>query len=345
MNITRAAIKLAVFLTATATITAFLFIVVGNLRWGPTTHYSAEFASASGTRTGDDVKVAGVVVGKVTDVRVEANAGGAHKLGAVIDFDVNNDTQVTQATTATIKYKNLIGDRYLQLDTDSSVDAPARTPGTMLPLSQTKPALDMDALVNGFKPLLQGVDPDQANKLTASLISVLNGRTQDLGVLVSQVGELGQAIADRDAAVGSTVTDLNVVLDTVATRSVAFGQLITQLQSLFTGLADDRVLVRDGLTHIEAASAQLSDLLQRTRPDLTADIAHLRGLAANLNNDTSTLNLVLSKLPAAYQLMGRASGYGSFVNFFVCGLAIRYPTIDGGHADTPMFTVPARRCH
>ncbi|WP_461665755.1 MCE family protein [Gordonia sputi] len=346
MNITGPAIKLAIFLVVTAVITAALFVVVGDLRFGPTTHYRALFTTASGAKSGDDVKVAGVVVGKVSDVSiVESTAGNGHSLGAAIEFDVNSDVPVSTATTAAIKYKNLIGDRFIQLDTPASSTAPARPVGSTIPVTQTRPALDMDALVNGFKPLLEGVDPDQTNRLSTAIVSVLNGRTDDIGDLVSQVGELGQTIADRDATVGSVVTDLNTVLDTVAIRSERFGNLIDQLQRLISGLSDDRRTITDGLAGIDAASGQLDDLLSRTRPDLTADIEHLRGLAANLNRNTSTVNLLLSRLPEAYRLIGRASSYGSFVNFFVCGLAIRYPTVDGGHQDTPMFTAPAQRCH
>jgi phospholipid/cholesterol/gamma-HCH transport system substrate-binding protein len=324
MNVTGPAIKLGVFLTVTALITAALFVVVGDLRFTPTTSYRAQFTSASGLRTGDDVKVAGVVVGKVTDVRVVHTDGPGDGLGAEVSMDVDSAVAVTMATNANVKYKNLIGDRYVELMTPVAETAGARPADSVIPLSKTRPALDMDALVNGFKPLLVGVDPDQTNRLSAALVSVLNGRTDDIGELVTQIGRLGRTVADRDATIGAMVTDLNTVLGTVDDRRAAFGSVIVQMQRLVSGLAEDRTTL--------------------VRPDLTADITHLRGLAANLNRNTSTINMLLAKLPEAYRLLGRSSGYGSFVNFFVCGLAIRYPTLDGGHQDTPMIQVPAQRC-
>ncbi|GEE01673.1 mammalian cell entry protein [Gordonia spumicola] len=344
MNVTGPAIKLGVFLAVTALITAALFVVVGDLRFTPTTSYRAQFTSASGLRTGDDVKVAGVVVGKVTDVRVVRTDGPGDDLGAEVSMDVDSEVVVTMATNANVKYKNLIGDRYVELMTPVAETADARPADSVIPLSKTRPALDMDALVNGFKPLLVGVDPDQTNRLSAALVSVLNGRTDDIGELVTQVGQLGRTVADRDATIGAMVTDLNTVLGTVDDRRAAFGSMIVQMQRLVSGLAEDRTTLVDGLSDIESATTQLDGLLSEVRPDLTADITHLRGLAANLNRNTSTINMLLAKLPEAYRLLGRSSGYGSFVNFFVCGLAIRYPTLDGGHQDTPMIQVPAQRC-
>ncbi|ASR05002.1 MULTISPECIES: MCE family protein [Gordonia] len=345
MTITGPAIKLGIFLAVSSLITSALFVIVGDLRFGPTTVFRAQFMSASGLRTGDDVKVAGVVVGKVTDVDiVDSGAAAQTGLGAEVRMDVDSHIPVTTTTNAYIRYKNLIGDRYLELKTDPGDVGRRRSADSVIPVSQTKPALDMDALVNGFKPLLTGVNPEQTNKLSAALVSVLNGRTADISDLITQMGELGETIADRDATIGSVVTDLNTVLVTVADRREAFGSVVVQLQELVSELAGDRRLIADGLTNIAGATTELDELLSRARPDLTSDIEHLRGLAQNLNSNTSTINMLLAKMPEAYRLLGRSSGYGSFVNFFVCGLAIRYPTLDGGHADTPMVQVPARRC-
>lgn len=116
MSITGPAVKLGIFLTVTSLITAALFFVVGDLRFGPTRSFTAAFSSASGSQPGDDVKVSGVVVGKVTAVRIVDHRTETGHLGAEIDIDVDTAVPVTTATTAAIKYKNLIGDRYINSD-------------------------------------------------------------------------------------------------------------------------------------------------------------------------------------------------------------------------------------
>ncbi|MFZ2175675.1 MAG: mammalian cell entry protein, partial [Rhodococcus sp. (in: high G+C Gram-positive bacteria)] len=84
------------------------------------------------------------------------------------------------------------------------------------------------------------------------------------------------------------------------------------------------------------------EVLTENRPAIAQDVSALGDLAGQLNGKTDTLNLILTKLPENYRLTGRAAGYGNFVNFFVCGLAIKYAQGPGGV--TPMFTAPAERC-
>lgn len=335
MSVRASAIKLTIFVAVTSVITAALFVVVGDLRFGPTRTYTALFASASGVTVGDDVKVAGVPVGTVDDVQF-------HQDGVEVTLSVSDDIDVRESATAAIKYKNLIGDRYIELTTTVD-DSPLRSEDNAIPLEQTTPALDVDALVNGFRPLLQGLDPEQTNRLSASIVEVLNGRQQDIGALVTQIGDLGAAVGERDAVIGQVVDDLNTVLGSVDQRDRQFDEMITRLQSVVSGLNSDRDTLTRSLAQIDEASTRTADLLAENRSAITQDVTGLKELSANLNADSETLTLLLGKLPETYRLIGRASGYGSFVNFFVCGLAIRYPT-PGGHQDTPMFTSPAERC-
>lgn len=337
MSVRAAAIKLTIFLAVTSLITAGLFVVVGDLRFGPSKTYTALFSTASGVTTGDDVKVAGVPVGTVESVEF-----ADHSDSVAVTFSMNDDIDVRESATAAIKYKNLIGDRYVEVAT--TVDNSAlRSESDPIPLEQTTPALDVDALVNGFKPLLQGLNPEQTNQLSASIVEVLNGRQQDLGTLITQIGDLGSAVGERDAVIGQVVDDLNTVLGSIDDRDQQFDEMIVRLQSVVSGLSADRDTLTRSLQQIDDASTQTADLLAENRPSIAQDVTGLSGLTSNLNADSDTLSLLLNKLPETYRLIGRASGYGSFVNFFVCGLAIRYPTL-GGHEDTPMFTSPAERC-
>ncbi|MBF6215722.1 MCE family protein [Nocardia puris] len=330
-------VKLGIFLTITSLITALLFVVVGDLKFVATRSHLALIVSASGLKPGNDVKLAGVPVGKVNSVRfVESSL-------VEIGFTVDRDIRLLETSTAAIKYKNLIGDRYLEVTVkpDGSKPLSERDP---IPAAQTKPALDIDSLVNGFKPLLQGLDPDQANRLSASLVAVLNGEEQQIATFVRQLGELGNTLADRDAVVGTVIDNLGDVLRTVRERGDQFGDLLVDLQQLVSGLAEDRATLTTALDRIDTGSAEVARIVGDNRPAIAQDVNGLEKLAGNLNADSATLSLLLTKLPATYALVNRASSYGSFVNFFVCGLAIRYPTPGGGYDDTPMFTAPAERC-
>lgn len=335
MNSKAPGLKLLIFMVVTALTTAVLATVVGNMRFGPTTSYSAIFANASGLVKGEDVKVAGVPVGKVESVELKDA-----KL-SVVTFSVSTTRPLLGGTVAAVKYKNLIGDRYLDL-TAGPGDTAVLDSATPIPAERTRPALDLDELVNGFKPLLQGLDPEQTNKLSIALIDVLNGQADTVSVLVQQIATLTNSLADRDQVIGNLIIRLNDVLATVDNRNEQFSNVLGQIQELVSGLSHDRDMITNSLTSVNAASATMSDLLEQARPSIQQDITQLGALSRNLNTSTDTLNLVLGELPEFYSRMGRFT-YGNFVNFYVCGLAIRYPGI-GGHVDTPMFVSPVQRC-
>ncbi|WP_433567252.1 MCE family protein [Nocardia sp. CA-151230] len=337
MTARHAGLKLTIFLAITSIVSAVLVVVVGDLRFVSTRSYHALFTSASGMKTGDDVKVAGVPVGKVKSVDF------AHDKLVEIAFTVDRDIEVQRSATVAIKYKNLIGDRYL--DVAARPDGSGlRSENDPIPVSQTKPALDIDSLVNGFKPLLQGLNPEDANKLSASLVAVLNGQQQSIADFIRQIGSLGNTLADRDQVIGETIQSLDVALGAIHDTGDKFDHLVVDLQSLITGLNNDRGTITAGLDQIDAGAGELAQLLLDNRPAINGDIDGLKQLARNLNGDSDTLSLLLAKLPTTYPLITRVGSYGSFVNWFVCGLAIRYPAIGGGHQDTPMFVAPAERC-
>lgn len=334
MKTATAAFKLLVFMVVTATAGFGVATVAGNLRFGPNHGYSAVFANASGLSDGSDVRVAGVPMGKVHSVSL---IGDGH---ALVSFDLSTRLPLTTSTRAAVRYKNLIGDRYLEVSEGPGDGTPLR--GKPIPLSQTTPALDLDQVVNGFRPLLQGLDPDQTNRLASSLIQALNGQESGIAQIVEQLGPLANSLADRDRAIGEVIDNFNTVLTTVQKHSDQFGQLLTSLQALVQGLNNDSGTITTSLDSIDGLTAQLGAILNGSRTDIGADVAALQKLAGNLNASTDTLNLVLAKLPETYRLAGRLAGYGNFVNFFVCGLSIRYGP--GPQNQTPMFTAPADRC-
>lgn len=333
MSIKATSAKLVAFVALTTITGLGVATVVGNLRFGSTDTYQAVFANAAGLGNGEDVRIGGVPSGKVSDVELQADGT------ALISFSVDSEYTLTSSTLASIKYKNLIGDRYLDLAAGEPDPSPLTSP---IPLKQTTPALDLDQVVNGFRPLLQGLDPDETNRLSSSLVQVLNGQESAVGELVSEMGSLTNTLADRDAAIGSIITNFNTTLGAVDGRRENLGVLVDQLQKVVRGLNTDSGTITTSLTSIDGLTHALAGVLTDNRADLTSEVASLGTLASRLNAQTDTLDLILTKLPENYRLTGRAAGYGNFVNFFVCGLAVKYGSNSGDV--TPMFTAPAERC-
>jgi phospholipid/cholesterol/gamma-HCH transport system substrate-binding protein len=333
MSLRTTSAKLVAFVVLTSITGLGVATVVGNLRFGDTDTYQAIFSDASGLGDGEDVRIGGVPSGKVSGVELQPDGT------AMVSFTLDSEHGLTAGTLAAIKYKNLIGDRYLDLAAGQPDPRPLDEP---IPLDRTTAALDIDQVVNGFRPLLQGLDPDQTNRLSSSLVQVLNGQESAIGELVTELGTLAHTVADRDHAIGSVITNFNTTLATVDSKRDNLTLLVDQLQKVVGGLNEDSDTITASLVSIDGLTDALAGVISDNRADLSNEVASLGMLSSRLNAQTDTLNLILTKLPENYRLTGRAAGYGNFVNFFVCGLAVKYGS---GQGDvSPMFTAPAERC-
>lgn len=335
MRMTGTLVKLGIFVLVTSIGAFFVAATVGNLRFADREEYNAVFTSAEGVVSGSEVRVAGVPVGTVTGVDLAAQGK------ARVTFEVNKTNAVMADTKMVIRYKNLIGERYLQL-VQGEGSTSRLASGATIPDSRTTPALDLDQVVNGFKPLLQGLSPNQVNDVSSSLVEVLNGRESAVSDLVGNLGVLTNSLADHDQAIGKAIDNFSIVMKTINERGDETGQLVSGLAELIKRLGDDTPRISSSLVKVDDLTKALSVVVTSVQSDLPQDIASLGALTANLNQKSDTLNLILGKLPKAYQLMNRVTGYGSWVNFFVCGIGVKYGP--GMQDATPMFTAPAERC-
>jgi phospholipid/cholesterol/gamma-HCH transport system substrate-binding protein len=312
-------------------------MLVGDVQFRPTTTYEAVLADSSGLRAGEEVRIAGVRVGQVD---------GLSPLNidqVLVQFSIGREYPLTRATHAAVRLKNLTGDHYLQL-TDGLGDPRPLPPGGRIPVSQTQPALDLDALLAGFQPLLGALDPAQVNQLTASLVAVLQGQSGTLAQLLGVTSTLTGTLADHDQLIQQVITNLNQTLGTVDGRSAELSTLLTNLQSLVSGLAGDRQTIGgslDGINHLADAT---SGLLDQARPPLAGDIQELGRLSRLLNQNSATLNTVLADSPEAYQRLTAIGRYGSFFNFYLCDIRVALTGPDGQTVTSPTFASSEKRC-
>lgn len=307
-------IKFLVFVAVTLLATGTLAATIANVQFGDKAHYTAIFTDVTGLATGQEVRIAGVRVGDVTSIQVAPD-----HVHARVGFEVLKTSVLTQGTKATIKYRNLVGERYIALSQDVGNAAPLRD-GATIGLNHTQSALDLTVLFNGFKPLFAALSPKDVNELSGEIISVLQGEGGNIDSLLATTASLTSTLADRDAVIGRTITNLNTVLGTVDAHDSALKQLIDQLQRFVSGLAADRQTIGASLSNINSLTAQTADLLQLTRPSIKDDIANLRALTTNLNkpSNTAIFEKFLSTSPAKIDQITKTGSYGSWFNFYMC---------------------------
>ena len=293
--------------------------------------FTALFTSASRIRPGAPVMIGGVRVGRVDSVSLDRDAL------ARVSFQVDQDVRVTTRTRAAIRYLDLVGGRYLALtDPAESGAAPsaAQRPERPIPTSRTEPALDLNALLNGFKPLFSALDPQDVNALAQDIIRTFQGEGMTVRELIARTGSLTSGLAERDQLIGSLIDSLGTTVNTVARRHDQLERLIDDVAAFAVGLASDRRTIGAALRHLEVMTALSSDLLHDARPSLKEDIAQLRAVARLLGTGTGRgqVEHALDHLPRKLERLARTASYGSWFNYYVCSVKFR---LDAGTPVAP----------
>ncbi|MCW2796770.1 MCE family protein [Nocardioides sp.] len=308
--------KLLIFIVVTTLATGVLVLTIGNISFSGSREYKAEFVDATGVVNGDDVRIAGVKVGTVKNIEI------VDRTRALVSFTVQDATTISQATHATIRYRNLVGQRYISLSQEvGNTDELAA--GSTIPVAQTSPALDLTVLFNGFKPLFQALSPDDINKLSYEVVQVFQGEGGTLEGLLASTASVTSTLAQRDEVIGALLTNLNDVLDHIGDRDNQLTALIKNFRTFVAGLKNDRGAILDSLDQISQLSVQTADLVHGIKSPFVQDIKQLRRLTENINRNKGELDRALQVLPIKLNKVGRTAAYGSWFNFYLCHFQAR----------------------
>ncbi len=328
--------KLLVFMLVTTLATALLVVMIGNISFTPKREYKAEFVDATGVVKGDDIRVAGVKVGTVKGVEI------VDRNRALVSFTVEEGTTLSEATRAAIRYRNLVGQRYIALS-EGIGDTDALEEGATIPVGRTTPALDLTVLFNGFKPLFQALSPADINQLSYEIVQVFQGEGGTLESLLGHTASVTTTLAARDQVIGDLVDNLNEVLDHIGDRDEQLSRLITTFRTFVGGLKDDREAILGSLDDISALSVQTSELVSGIRGPFVSDIKQLRRVAGNLDRGKAELDRALQVLPIKLNKIGRTATYGSWFNFYLCQFQGRV-RLPGGQSVPVTYKTGSPRC-
>ncbi|EHI12793.1 MCE family protein [Mycolicibacterium thermoresistibile] len=334
---TRTIVKFGVFVTVMTTLTAFLFMTFSQYRGGATSRYSAVFEDASRLESGDSVRVAGVRVGTVRGVALQPDKT------VLVDFDADRGIQLTEGTRAAVRYLNLTGDRYLEL-----LDEPGSTrllpAGSRIPKERTAPALDLDLLLGGLRPVINGLNPQDVNALTSALVQIFQGQGDTLDSLMSKTSSFSTSLADSSQAIQQLIDNLRAVVDTLEKDGDKFSGAIDQLEQLVSGLAEDRDPIGTAITALDQGTASMADLLSQARPPLDRTVNELNRLAPLLADHQIVFDRALQRGPENYRKLARLGSYGSWIMYYICGISFRVTDLEGRTAVFPMVKQEGGRC-
>jgi phospholipid/cholesterol/gamma-HCH transport system substrate-binding protein len=310
-----ALVGLSLFMVVALTLTWLVYVTLRRDVAGRTVPYSAMITDVFGLREGDDVRMAGVRVGRVEKIELQGDQ-------AKVSFVVQSDQQVLGTTVASVIYQNIVGQRYLGLSLGTLGEPGPLPPGSVIPVERTDPSFDVGTLLNGYEPLFSVLNPRDADNLTKGVIESLQGDEGAIAALVDQTSQLTDSFAGRDQELGQVITDLNSVVGNLAQHNDTLDQVIAETQSMVTTFDARRPDLVDSMGSISAVVRQLSTISDEVYPPLDELINRQPGFAQHLVSIEPQLAFTGANLPLLLKGLARVTGEGAYVNAYICDLNI-----------------------
>lgn len=326
-------LRFAVYAAVCSLGIALLFALFSQFRAEQSETYSAIFTNVSGLRENNFVRIAGVEVGKVKSVAVQPDST------VRVDFSTDDSVVLTDGSRAVVRYDDLFGGRYLMLE-EGPGDVKRLNPGGTIPLSRTQPALDLDALIGGLRPVFRSLNPDQVNALSGQLIEALQGQGATIGSVLTQAAAVTNTLADRDQLFGQLITNLNSVLGSLGDQNGQVAKAVDSLSTLMTTLQTRKEDVANGMKGADKLFALGAEVLSRARPPLKNVVDQTDRVAGTVMADKDFVDNLINTLPDDYRIIGREGLYGDFFTFYLCDAILK---VDGKNGQPTYITLASQR--
>ena len=307
-------IKLTVFTLFTVFITFYLASIIGNLSpFKDVYAVNAVFSDATGILVGDPVKIAGVTVGKVTGFQVE-------KGRAIVTLEVEGGVELPENVIADIKYRNLLGQRTVNL---VRPDVPSTEPlgddGT-IPVENTKPALDLALVFNNLRPLIQSTNPEHINTVARAVLKIFKGREDDFAAILGNIGAVTSELSDRDQRLARLVTDLNDLTKVLNGQKGNIRVSLDRFTELMESLANVTPTIETVVDQLDEASGRFGGVIERNRGNLDQELADLNVLLTIVDENLGPLDKIAKNLKEVLLATARSQSYGKWWTLYVVNL-------------------------
>lgn len=299
-------------------------VIVGNTLErpviGPTSDYAAEFTNVEGLTPGSDVTLAGVRVGQVSKVRFEPQEDGTSR--AAVEFEIESGHELTTDVLADINYGDMIGVRYVALSLPEGASGQVLEPGSTIPIEQTTPPVDLTALLNGFKPLFEAIDPAQMNSLASSVVDAFQGQGATLESLLLHVASVSTDIVEQEQVFNDVIVNLEQLATVVDRRSDEVSQLISGMNVVGQALAGDTGQLATLIDRGSSAVRSTSVLMSGAMAPLDTTVTDLRAMTDAWIPQTDEFNRSMALLPELGYKINRIGDYGGWLNLYMCNFTI-----------------------
>lgn len=318
----RTALKFGAFVLLCLAFTGYLAFTIGNLDVRDPLNrdnyrVSATFEDVTGLLLNDNVKVAGVVVGKVT--KIETRDGVAE-----VTFQIDNaHDDIPKDSTAAIRWRNLIGQRYIYLYPGDSPEA--LQDDAHIDLEDTASVVDLGELFNKLGPIVGSIDPAQVNDFLETITSALDGREDKVGQALDDLAVLTTGLASRDDAIQRLLTNLDTVASTVNRRDAQIETMLQNLILLSDTFGDNTATLDAALTELGSFSVELDRLLDTNSAEIERLLGNLALVTDTVHGRLPELDAFLAGFADASAAIFRAGNRGEFLNQKILCAAVGPP--------------------
>jgi phospholipid/cholesterol/gamma-HCH transport system substrate-binding protein len=308
-------LKLTAFTLFTILVTFWLASIIGNLQlFNDTYALSAEFSDATGILNGDPVKIGGVTVGKVTHFEVD---GGI----ATLDMEINGEVDyLPENTVAEVKYRNLLGQRVINLVEPEEPSSTVLAEGDTIPVENTIPALDLSTVFENLRPLIQTTNPEEINTVARAVLKVFKGREGDFAGILGNLGDISDTLTARDQRLGRLISNLNGVTKLLNRQSGDIRVSLGRFSELMNSLADATPTIRSVVHRLNDFSTQFGGILARNRANLDQEIGDLSIILDIVGDNLRPLDTVAKNLKEVLLATARTQSWGEWWTLYVVNL-------------------------
>ncbi|QXC61953.1 MCE family protein [Aquihabitans sp. G128] len=297
-------VKVTVYSLVCLAVLGALVARIGNIDFfADKTSYQAVLPDVTGLLVNDEVKVAGVAVGKVTKISVQRGK-------AVVSFEVKPSVKLRSSTEVGVRWRNVLGQKYLYLYPGTS--GKALEPGDRLPEGQTVKSADVGEFLNSVGPILRAIDPAKANAFIRALNEALDGNEDKVRSLLSSTANIATDLGGSDQQIGDLIGNLDKVVGKLADRDDDLNTAVTRFQKLSGTLAANNDDLQTLVERFAAVQGKLDTLVSENRTDLDSTIDDLGTIAAVLHDHREDLDTALATLPAGLRPYDDVSSYGQW---------------------------------
>ena len=317
MKVNKILFGLVAFLMVTSVMTWLVYATLERQVTGETTEYAAEFTDVFGLREGDDVRMAGVRVGRVSKIELGGEPGNSK---ARVEFALQNDQKILGNTEASILYQNIVGQRYLDLRLGKIGESTPLPGGSVIPVSRTVPSFDVGTVLNGYEPLFATIDPKAADQISQAAVQALSGDRAAWATLVDKSGELTETIAGRDELLGDMITGMDRLFATLANQNDNIEDTLDNAEEMVATFNARRPELVSSMGSLSRVVRQLGAITNEVNPSLQALITREPGFAAHLVTIEPQLAFVGANLPKMLKGLARSTQDGAYMNVYTCDL-------------------------